>query len=90
MRPYVVVEVYHAGDSLFGILIVGKEFLMVNPLGLKDAVHALSDGIVGGIVAFCHADSDVVFDKGVNISIAGILRPTVGMVYGGAKVPVFS
>lgn len=65
---------------MFGILVVGKEFLMVNPLGLKDAVHALSDGIVGGIVAFCHADSDVVFDKGVNIPVAGILRPTVGMV----------
>ena len=59
---------------------------MVYPFRLEDAVHALGDGVVGGLVAFGHADPYVVPDEGVDIAVAGVLRAAVGVVYGGAEI----
>ena len=44
VRTYIVVEVYHIGDTLLRLPIVGEEFSVVYPLDLEDAVHALGDG----------------------------------------------
>lgn len=86
MWAYVVVDVNHSGDTAFRVRKVGEEFLVVNPLDLEDAVHTLGDGVVGGLVALGHTDADVVFGECVHISVAGVLRAAVGVVYGGAEV----
>ena len=44
---------------MLGLPIVGEEFLMVDPLDLEDAIHALCDGVVGGFVALGHTDAYV-------------------------------
>lgn len=75
VRTYIVVEVYHIGDTLLRLPIVGEEFLVVDPLDLEDAVHALGDGVVRGLVALGHADADVMLDEGVHIAVAGIDFP---------------
>ena len=78
MRAYLVVELYHAGDALFCGLPVGEQFLVVYPFRLEDAVHALGDGVVGGLVAFGHANPYVVSGEGVHVAVAGVLRAAVG------------
>ena len=84
--PDMVVYMYHLGDGVFGLFPVAEDLLMVYPFDLEDAVDAFGDGVVRGIVPFCHADPDMVFDERVDILVAGVLHPLVGVVCCAAEV----
>ena len=73
----VVIEGDEAGYTLQCIWVRLEALLAVDDLGLEDAVHALRNSIVRGLVVLRHANLDAVLLQFVRIGITAVLYASV-------------
>ena len=80
VRTGVVIEEDEAGYALQRIPVRLKAAFTVDDLRLEDAVHALCNGVVGGLVILRHADSHTILLQFVRIGVAAVLYAPVRVV----------
>ena len=81
VRASAVIESYEAADVLQGFPIRREApFLTVDALAFDDAVHALRNAVVGGLVVLGHRYLYAVLLQLLHIQVAAVLHAAVGVV----------
>lgn len=84
--PFVIVEVNDASNDTSCILKVLWPFHVIEPFFLYNAVDSFRNGIVCRLVVFSHAYGCLNLIKAGYVSVAAVLRATVGMMRQKRKI----
>lgn len=90
VRATFIVESYEASNPLVCLSYILVKRLPVEFFRLYDTVNPFSNTIVGGLIVFCHAYTDSVVVKFIDVSVAAVLHASVRMVYKLAQVASLS